>query len=202
MKIANLKRLILKQKDSVLFLYHFFRSPATMGSAFPSSTRLANYMAEQVRLSANGMVVELGPGTGVVTAALLKQGVPPDRLIVVEQSAAFANHLRKIFPHIRVIEGDATNLTELITPFLKIDAIVSSLPLRSLPGEVVNKILYQVGDLLDDKGYFIQFTYNLDKKNIKTMQQLDLYSSHIIWFNIPPACVHVFVKKGVNNHVA
>lgn len=191
----GLKDFFLKQRDTAVFLYQFFRNPSTMGAAFPSSKRLANYMAAQVHLSTDGVVIELGAGTGVVTAALLRHKIAPQRLFVVEQSAIFANHLRKTFPQLHVIEGDATHLTELLNdPTIKIDAIVSSLPLLSLPAEVVQKITHQIGNLLDKNGHFIQFTYNLDKKNIKSMKQLELHSSHIIWLNIPPACVHVFAK--------
>lgn len=118
-----------------LFMREILIDPRAMGAALPSSRRLAYNVANHVSPGVEtGLVVELGAGTGVVTAALLERGVAPQRLIVVERAAALAEHLRRRFPHVAVVQGDARHLRRLLKPYASdVRAVVSSLPLRSLP---------------------------------------------------------------------
>mgnify|MGYP000943509563 FL=1 len=113
-----------------LFTREIWANPRAMGAACPSTPSLASGMASWVPLDQEGWVVELGGGTGAVTTALLKHGVPPWKLVVVERSPTLASHLRQRFPQLRVIQGDAAQLTQLLGHDRThgISSIVSSLP--------------------------------------------------------------------------
>lgn len=183
----------------LLFAKEIFVNPRAIGAACPSSKYLGNAMAQQVQKhQSDGLVVELGAGTGTITRALLQQGIAPTRLIVVELSAALAAHLRQQFPHIRVIEGDASHLQQLLGEDAnKVHAVVSGLPLRSLPQPVVNAIMAQVHQLLPSGGIFVQFTYNLrsPSTNQTNLRHID---TQMVWQNFPPARVDTFSRSQID----
>ena len=96
------------------FFKGLFLNPRSMGALFPSSDQLANKMAAYIDISAQGYVLELGAGTGVITKGILKAGVPADKLICLELAPHFASGLRKQFPNITIIEGNAAHLSEFV----------------------------------------------------------------------------------------
>lgn len=180
---------------NLLFLKEALLSPREVGACCPSSSRLAQKMAQTVDFQREGVVVELGGGTGNITRALLEHGVPADKLITVERSAVLANLLRKQFPDIRVIEGDAGELETLLGKDIgKINAIVSGLPFRSLPEPCVVAIKQQISQLLDKDGVFVQFTYNLLSPASFPDPQIVPGHSQFVSKNIPPARVDVFSR--------
>src|SRR5215207_8736368 len=109
-----LKRLISALRVSApwLFARELISQPAAVGAVWPSSSQLAKGMAACVPADGKGSIVELGGGTGAVTQALLERGIAPERLLVVERSPAFVQHLRARFPSVKVVEGDATKLAD------------------------------------------------------------------------------------------
>ena len=179
-----------------LFTREIWANPRAMGAAFPSAPALASYMAAQVPLDRDGWVVELGGGTGVVTAALLKHGVPPWKLVVVERSPTLASHLRQRFPQLRIIQGDAAQLGQLLDhPQFPLSSIVSSLPLRSLNPATTRAISHQFEILLQPGGLLIQFTYDLRGTRTRLLPRFRRLSSRIVWSNLPPARVDVFERE-------
>ncbi len=176
----------------LLFIKAVLSNPRAIGAACPSSTDLADAMAAQVN-KCSGVVVELGGGTGVITRALLRQGILPEQLIIVESEPTLARHLRRAFPNIRVIEGDASRLKQLLgSDIEKVQAVVSSLPMRSLPQPAVRAIMDQIRQLLHRGGTFVQFTYSLHTHSIGRENLLAHRGSRIIWKNFPPARVDTF----------
>lgn len=177
----------------VLFLCEVLANPRAMGAACPSSRQLAAGMAALLPSRFNGHVVELGAGTGVVTAALLRRGIRPQQLIVVERSPSLVAHLRRRFPHLNVLQGDAVELAEILqTHRADVGAIVSSLPLRSLAPSTVQAILHQVDKVLNSNGLFIQFTYALGALPCRFPRRFTPVHSKVIWKNFPPARVDMF----------
>jgi phosphatidylethanolamine/phosphatidyl-N-methylethanolamine N-methyltransferase len=175
-----------------LFLREFFRDPAAVGSLCPSSGQLAARIAHQVDLSQQGWVVELGGGTGAVTAALLQHGVAAQRLIVIERSRHMVRHLRARFPEVRVILGDAGEGDALIDDGLPVAALVSGLPLRSLPCEQVARITGAWSRALGKRGRVIQFTYAPRGASAWLDAGLTWVDDETVWGNVPPARVEVF----------
>jgi len=176
----------------MLFLREIANNPGAMGAACPSSKRLASRIAAQVPADADH-VVELGAGTGVVTSAILNHGTPTKNLIAVERSAALTEHLKRHFPDLEIIQGDARQLSNLLQKNdHPIQAIVSGLPLRSLPAETVHDIGIQIEKVLAKDGLYIQFTYSLWRTPSPPSPALVWERSDYIWWNVPPARVDVF----------
>lgn len=180
----------------------YIASPATIGSLVPSGQSLGRRMASQVSLPADGYVVELGAGTGSITAALLKHGVSPHQLISVECAPAMVTHLKGRYPSIKVLNGSAARLDTLLSEHIDADRgcrrvshIVSSLPLRSLPKTEVQNIVQEVQKVLDSNGKYVQFTYDLRPGADQALADLHYLGSSVVWMNIPPARVKVYTLK-------
>jgi len=183
-----------------LFLRRWLRRPLAMGAVVPSGKLLARAMARAALDSLRGRpgdVVELGAGTGHVTRALLDAGLPVDRLVAVECDPLLAMFLRRNFTALRVIEGDAARLGDLLAAsgIDRLAVVVSSLPLLSLPAEIVTEIVEGVFAALPAGAALVQFTYG-PKAPIPAAlgQRLHLEAGRgpRIWRNVPPAVVWTF----------
>jgi phosphatidylethanolamine/phosphatidyl-N-methylethanolamine N-methyltransferase len=178
------------------FLSAWVRNPLQMGAILPSSSQLARSMAAQLG-DTSGLVVELGAGTGAVTAALLARGIPLDRLIVVERHHALARELAARFPKLSVLSGDAGRLRKLIGGQLTmpVDAVVSSLPLLSMRSVTRTRALSQAFDILKPGGKFVQFTYG-PRPPIpdSTARALGVEGERTVRVlrNLPPAAVWIY----------
>ncbi|WP_323000057.1 class I SAM-dependent methyltransferase [Castellaniella sp.] len=175
-----------------LFLREWVARPGSVGAVWPSSRHLARQMAAQVPLSGDGLIVELGAGTGAVTQALLDRGIPARRLWIVERSPAFVQHLRYRFPALTVVGGDAVDLESLLPANKKVDTVVSSLPLRSLPDDVVGAVFDQWRRCLAVDGCLVQFTYALWGRNTDLFAGFAEAPCRYVWRNMPPARVRTF----------
>ena len=181
----------------LLRTYYFFKAlildPKSIGAIAPSSDYLAATMASYIPLSQQGLIVELGAGTGVITEAILKHGISPERLILIESSSDLVNDLREHFSNVKVIEGHAEDLITLLKEQPEpIIAIISSLPLRSLGHITTQRILEQIPQVLSKQGIYIPFTYDLRKGSSFYPSHYHLIQSEIVWKNIPPAKVEVY----------
>ncbi len=172
-----------------LFAREMLSHPAAVGAIWPSSRRLATIVASRVPLHGDGLVVELGGGTGAVTYALLQRGIAAGRLVVIERSPAFVRHLRARFPGVLIVKGDATELDEMLPRGGRIDAIVSSLPLRSLPEREAAAVVAQWRTLIASGGVVVQFTYALRWTENRPPHGFLQRASDIVWANLPPARV-------------
>ncbi|MES2998664.1 MAG: methyltransferase domain-containing protein [Pseudomonadota bacterium] len=181
-----------------LFLREAIIHPSRVGALFPSSKRLASDLAEQIPANnPPGLVIELGAGTGAITAALLHQKSPQYELIIIERSAKLARHLTQRFPDLTIIQGDARQLLQLLDSYaaVPIQAIVSSLPLRSLQPDIVQTIGEEISHILKKGGLFIQYTYSLWGKALAPSQHLKLIHRQWVWQNLPPARIDVFCRE-------
>jgi phosphatidylethanolamine/phosphatidyl-N-methylethanolamine N-methyltransferase len=185
---------------TALFLKRWLRRPFAMGAVVPSGRLLAEAMARRTVSEIahrDGHVIELGAGTGEVTKALLAAGIPGERLALVERDPELAAFLRRHFVGPRTIEGDAARLPRLLASHKveKVAAVVSSLPLLSLPGEVVTGIVHGVFEALPRGAALVQFTYGPVPPVPKGLREsLHLVGAHgrRIWRNVPPAVVWTF----------
>lgn len=174
------------------FVREFLRHPRQIGAVCPSSPELARRMAGLVP-PGRGLVVELGPGGGAVTAALLHGGVAARDLVLVERSEALAGQLARRFPSVCLIRGDAAQLASF-KPLQRrpVRAVVSSLPLRSLPAVDVRRILDQISAVSTPGTMFIQFSYALRGSYDGMAQGFSREHAHVVWRNFPPARVEAF----------
>lgn len=177
------------------FISQFLRNPKTVGSLVPSSPLLGRAMAKFVPKKDDAFVVELGPGTGPITKALTKVGLNKDNLLCIEMSPKMVKLLHRRFPELNIIEGDACALSNTLgNKSGKVDAIVSSLPLRSIPKGIVTQIIDQMHDVLTEEGVIIQFTYDLRASRSPMLDKFKRVKSKIVIGNVPPARVDVFQK--------
>jgi len=177
----------------LLFAREILRNPRTMGAGLPSTPRLAQAMANFVPMTENELVVELGAGTGIVTEALLQRGIPPERLIAIEQAPSLTEYLHQRYPQARIINGDALHLSQLLgSDCQQVTTIVSGLPFRSLPHSIGHGIIEQIKAVLPKNGLLIQFTYDISGRTLFLPSEFKRVSHKIVWRNFPPARVDVY----------
>ena len=126
-----------------LFFRRWLANPLQMGSVIPSSATFSRLIAERVQFGADEVVVELGAGTGTVTRALLRAGVPAEKLVVVEIVPEMAQHLRQIFPGVQVICGDGFELPRVLEQAGagRVGDVVCGIPLVMLPFPTQQKVV-------------------------------------------------------------
>jgi phosphatidylethanolamine/phosphatidyl-N-methylethanolamine N-methyltransferase len=183
-------------RDSARFLKSLVATPRLTGAVAPSGRALARAMAAAAGAPAQGLVIELGPGTGPVTRSLIEAGLPPERLVVVEYDPGFCRMLERRFEGVRVIQGDAYDLSRTLAPFAgqPIAAVVSSLPLLNQPPPRRTKLIADAFALMGPSGVFVQFTYGLQSP-VPREACAGLYSairSKPILLNLPPAFVWTY----------
>jgi phosphatidylethanolamine/phosphatidyl-N-methylethanolamine N-methyltransferase len=154
-----------------------------------------------------GLVIELGGGTGAITRALLQTRLKPDQLIVVERDPYFYRYLKQRFPDVNVLCGDAMHLKSLLNGSLDkfpVRAVVSGLPLLSMNAKEQKQLLEHALSLTEGKGTFIQFSYALTsplKKSVaKELQLVSQCVAHV-WRNVPPAKVWVYRNRYLDNYL-
>jgi phosphatidylethanolamine/phosphatidyl-N-methylethanolamine N-methyltransferase len=187
-------RLEKRIDDEVKFLSSWLQSPLKTGAVSPSSPALAKAMAREIDLSVPGPIVELGPGTGPVTEAILARGIAPSRLIAVEFNPGFCALVKKRFPGVHVVQGDGYALSDTLGEIAREPraAIVSSLPLMTRPMSVRLRTLIGALKLLRPGAPFIQFTYAMTAPIPPRPIRYTLSASPRIWLNLPPARVWTY----------
>ena len=183
--------------EMAVFLGRWLKAPHRIGALAPSSRYLARAMARQIEPRQTRLVVELGGGTGSITRALLASGLPPEKLLVVERDERLHRLLAERFPELRVVAGDAAQLTALLRPLgvTSVSAIVSSLPLLSMPKRLRQRIVEQCFALLGARGSLVQFTYGLASPLPERDYAVSGRIAARVWRNFPPACVWRFERR-------
>ncbi|MDP2120347.1 MAG: hypothetical protein Q8K28_10630 [Hoeflea sp.] len=181
-----------------LFGREWLRAPLRVGAVAPSSAALAQAVTAGMS-AADGPVIELGPGTGVFTHALLNRGIAPDRIAAIEAGERFAIALALLHPDITVICADAARLRHL-TPFAPAGAgaIICGLPLLSMPPSKVMRILAGSFAALRPGGTVRLFTYGSRcpvPKAIRLRLGLVAQRTAFVALNIPPATVYHLVRR-------
>jgi len=191
--------------NTSLFFRTLLANPRMVGAIAPSGAMLANLITSEVDPSA-GPVLELGPGTGVFTEALLARGVCEKDLMLVEHAANFASMLRERFPAARVISADAARLEACDLPEgMLFGCAISGLPLLNMSPKTVVAILTGTLSRLREGGALYQFTYGvrcpvpyrlLDRFGFKATLHGQVLR------NFPPARVYKIVRRRPFGHAA
>jgi phosphatidylethanolamine/phosphatidyl-N-methylethanolamine N-methyltransferase len=186
----------IRLDDEVRFIRSWIERPLTVGAVTPSGRILARTMARYVDPQSNGPVVELGPGTGPVTEALVEAGVAPSRLVLVEFNPSFCRILRKRYPDATLVQGDAYSLRRLLETLLlqPAAAVVSGLPLVTKPIKMRLRLIRDSFDLMLPGAPFVQFTYSVASPLPRRLSGFSVEASERIWMNLPPARVWVYRK--------
>lgn len=202
-KLKAAKRLDARLADEARFIRSWLESPLQAGAVSPSSRFLARVMAHAVDPHGVGPIVELGPGTGPVTAALIDKGVDARRLTLVEYDAGFCDLLAQRFPGARVVQGDAYDLAGTLAPVLDAPpvAVVSSLPLLTKPEPIRLQLLLDALTLMEHDGVFVQFTYGMVSpipriRKGHRVSWFEAEASAPVLRNLPPARVWAYRRAG------
>jgi phosphatidylethanolamine/phosphatidyl-N-methylethanolamine N-methyltransferase len=188
---------VLSQEKRTFFL-RWLSNPRHIGVPVPSSRILARAMAAQLSVGPHEYVVELGPGTGVVTEALLQSGLTQQKLVIVERDPRFYDQLKRRFPQILILQGDARNLKELLQQhgIKQVAAIISSLPLLGMSDAIRHAIVGNAFSVIKPDGAFIQYTYGLLSPVPEQHQHSIGIQGRVakrIWRNFPPARIWRYV---------
>ena len=185
----------LRLDDEVRFLRSWIEKPLHMGAVMPSSKVLARTVARYVDPHSDGPVIELGPGTGAITDALIAHGVAEKRLVLVEFDPGFCALLRERYPQATVIQGDAYNLDQTLADWKEpAAAMVSGLPLVTKLMLVRLKLMRDAFLKMEAGAPFIQFTYSVAPPIPKSLPGIHTQASERVWMNLPPARVWVYRK--------
>jgi phosphatidylethanolamine/phosphatidyl-N-methylethanolamine N-methyltransferase len=191
-------QLLAKLSSTTLFLQELVNAPRQIGAILPSSRNLAAAMARWLPHQSDAYALELGPGTGVVTQALLDRGLREDRLVAIEKSPKMADHLRQRFPRARIITGDAFQLDKLLAKHLRrnesVGMVFSSLPLLNFEPKIADNLAKKIRAVLQPSGRLVQYSYHLGNRQPKAAAHFSYVASDLIWVNLPPARVSVYQK--------
>jgi phosphatidylethanolamine/phosphatidyl-N-methylethanolamine N-methyltransferase len=186
----------LRLDDEVRFLRSWIEKPLHMGAVMPSGRVLARTMASYVNPNEHGPVIELGPGTGAITSALVNNGIAQKRLVLIEYNPAFCVLLRDRYPQATVVQGDAYTLRDTLYGVLggPASAVVSGLPLVTKPMLTRLRLIRESFAALAPGAPFVQFTYSVAPPIPKSLPGVSTEASERIWMNLPPARVWVYRK--------
>lgn len=187
-------------KGTLLFLRQTANHWRTTGAFAPSGPALARAIADQVGPVADGQViVELGPGTGVITRELLRR-FPQCRVVAVEVLEAFAPLLAEACPGATVVTGCASQLNAHLEKLGiapdNVAAVVSGLPLLVLPEDLGRRIVEAAAAVLRPGRRYVQFTYSGRRWRRRTLPGFRRVGSRRVWLNVPPAVVLTFEREG------
>lgn len=183
--------------DFALFIGQVLRRPHQVVALAPSSRHLCAEMAAGIDPAA-GPVIELGAGTGTITQAILSRGVAPENLHSIEMNPDFCALLRDRFPGVNIHQMSAGDVGQL--PVREAQAVVSGLPLLSMPLGLQRDILTGSFQCLRPGGAYVQFTYGPNPPVARSLREdmgLTWQVSRKIWWNMPPARVYRFTKPAV-----
>lgn len=190
------KRISRHFRDELRFVRGLIDRPRTTGAILPSSARMATRMASVINVGSGLPVLELGPGTGVITRAILKTGIEPARVWSVEYSQEFVRHLRKAHPDINVVRGDAFALSATLGPKApaQFDCVISGIPLLNFPMHARVSMLIDLLERIPVGRPVVQFSYGPKSPIAPTPDHYTIERFAIILRNIPPAQVWIYRK--------
>jgi phospholipid N-methyltransferase len=172
-----------------------------MGAVVPSSTRLSAVLASIVPTVGAPVVVELGPGTGAVSAVIDERLPPGARHLAVELDAGMVDFLGRTRPGLEVVHGDARDLGKLLAErgVMHVDAVVCGLPWALFDEPTQHRVLTEVGHAIGPTGAFTTFAYlpgmalpaaHRFRRTLRARFEEVLITAPV-WRNMPPAFVYV-----------
>lgn len=186
-----------RESDWARFLTSWIRSPVTMGAVAPSSPRYCAAMADLASTGIDGPILELGPGLGVVTRALIEKGVAPERITSVEYDADFARTLKQRFPRVDVVTGDGFDLDRTLGSRRgeRFAAILFAIPILHFSQKQRQALFSGYFARLRPGGNLTQLSYLLTAPVKPVPGLFCVASSPMVWGNIPPARVWIYSRE-------
>lgn len=179
------------QPEELLFFRRWIANPLKVGALLPSAPALARLVARNVEIGPDDAVIEVGAGTGSLTKALVDAGIPRERLFVIEIDTDLCAYLRKKFPHVQVIHGDAGKLMDIVPSRWhgKVSTVVSGIPMITLPFEAQQRLIRSWFSIVKPGGQMLQYTYSLISPIPEAKLGLTVRRCGMAFLNVPPASV-------------
>jgi phospholipid N-methyltransferase len=191
-------------REHALLFSRFLRSPRTVGAVTASSRALAEAMVDGIDLRRPGRIIELGPGTGAFTAAIVERLGAETQFLAVDIDPAFVREIQKRWPQVQCVCASAERLQSLVNDrgMGPIDHIVSGLPFVSLPPTMTREILSNVATVLRPGGTFTTFQYlhgyglppAINFRRSMTAHMSCAPKVRLVLRNVPPALVLTWTK--------
>ena len=182
--------------DAGVFFALWLQKPLRIAAVKPSGARLADTVARCLDLTRPGPVLELGAGTGSLTRGLVRAGCPPERIIALESEPALVAVLRRAFPAMTIIEGDATRVADYFAGYVeRFAAVVSSLPIKWFPVEAQHAVVKPCLDLLGPGGRFLQVTNAFTSP--LAIDRLGISGREVarVWLNLLPTQIWAYSAR-------
>ncbi len=183
------KKLAQRFDEEVRFFKGWIDGPRAVGAVLPTSGVTARRMAAPIRPASGLPVLELGPGTGVITRAILQRGVKPSDLWSIEYSADFVEQLRREFPAVNIVHGDAFDLDSALGDHagLQFDCVISAVPLLSFPTQKRIDFVESLLDRMPAGRPVVQITYGPRSPVPGKGRSFAVEHYDFIFRNFPPA---------------
>jgi len=150
--------------NALLFARNFFRHPRMLGSIVPSSRFLIKQLLEPINWARARIIVEYGPGVGVITVEVLRRMRPDGALIVIETNPDFVSYLRRTLSdkRLQVVQASAADVAEILRRFgyRRADYIISGIPFSTIPAPLREQILRTTHDVLEPGGAFLVYQFS------------------------------------------
>ncbi|MBY5334044.1 methyltransferase domain-containing protein [Rhizobium leguminosarum] len=197
LRVKVKERLGKRFDDEIRFFRGMMQGPKTVGSIVPTSSITAKRMASVVDIHSGLPVLELGPGTGAITKAILGRGVRPENLVAIEYSTDFHKHLQRTYPGVHFINGDAFDLQTTLGNFsgLTFDSVVSGIPLLNFPMTKRISLLESLLDRLPTGRPMVQISYGAISPIAANPDRYHIQHFDFVMRNIPPAQLWIY-KRG------
>lgn len=183
-----------KFDEEIRFFKGWMDGPKRVGAILPTSSFTARRMASLINPRSGLPVLELGPGTGVITKAILDRGVQPANLVAIEYSSDFYQHLTHTYPDVRFINGDAFDLDRTLAGLddQKFDSVISGIPLLNFPMQARIELLESLLDRMPAGRPVVQISYGPISPIVARPDRYHIQHFDFVVRNIPPAQLWVY----------
>jgi phosphatidylethanolamine/phosphatidyl-N-methylethanolamine N-methyltransferase len=196
MAIRLKERFEKKFDEEIRFFKGMMQGPKTVGAIVPTSSVTAKRMASVIEPKSGLPVLELGPGTGVITKQILARGIAPEKIVSVEYSENFYRRLVEDYPGVNFIHGDAFDLKNILGGFADqtFDCVISAVPMLSFPMEARIQLLEDLLSRIPEGRPVVQITYGPVSPIIATPDRYHIQHFDFVVRNIPPAQLWIYRK--------
>ncbi|MND92543.1 16S ribosomal RNA methyltransferase KsgA/Dim1 family protein [compost metagenome] len=196
MELRLKERLGRKFDEEIRFFKGWMDGPKSVGAICPTSSVTAKRMASVINPSSGLPVLELGPGTGVITKAILERGIAPENLVSIEYSTDFYRNLIKTYEGVHFINGDAFELDKTLGEMKSVifDSVISAIPMLSFPMESRIALLEDLLDRMPPGRPVMQITYGPVSPIIANPDRYKIKHYDFVVRNIPPAQLWTYTR--------
>ncbi|MDI7864577.1 class I SAM-dependent methyltransferase [Rhizobiaceae bacterium n13] len=197
MAIRLKERFGRKFDEEIRFFKGWIDGPKRVGAILPTSSITARRMASVINPRSGLPVLELGPGTGVITKAILGRGVKPQNLVAVEYSSDFYEHLLRTYPGVRFVNGDAFDLDRTLGDLKdqKFDSIISGIPLLNFPMQARIELLESLLDRMPLGRPVVQISYGPVSPIVARPDRYHIQHFDFVVRNLPPAQLWLYRRN-------